>query len=184
MKIAVPRDMLVVYNESTSNIILEPDKLYAFYICKDARNFNISGDIEYYQFIGSIFSLLLNEKVDNFSFYREFTVVNYSSYAPAPCSCSVKHTRRARGQRQRRRPGGEGDHGRLLQPRQVRRRLRSPLLVLRPRELVGLRLPRLRLVRSGARPARRKFLVRAFELLRRERARKRRRRGRRLLRAR
>ena len=82
LKIAVPRDMLVVYNESTSNIILEPDKLYAFYICKDARNFNISGDIEYYQFIGSIFSLLLNEKVDNFSFYREFTVVNYSSYAP------------------------------------------------------------------------------------------------------
>ena len=74
--------MLVFYNELASDIILEPDKLNAFYICKDRFDFNISEDIVYTQLLSDDFSLFLDEKVENFSFYREFTVVNYSSYAP------------------------------------------------------------------------------------------------------
>ena len=83
LKIQVPSNKLEVYRESTSDkIALQPDILYAFRIPVETFEFNVTDDIGYTQMMGALFSFLSNEKIDNFSIYREISASEYISYPP------------------------------------------------------------------------------------------------------
>ena len=83
VKIRVPKDKLVVYKEPVFDMIpLKPDILYAFRIPTETWEFNITDDIGYTQMMGAQLSLLIEEKIDNFSIYRDISATEYIAYPP------------------------------------------------------------------------------------------------------
>ena len=82
LKIAVPKNQLVIINETTMDLPIEPEKLYAFYIPKESSEYKNSSDVDIINLYGVLISLKFEEIFEDFSFYGEISTVNYSSFWP------------------------------------------------------------------------------------------------------